>query len=211
MNFAEFLAYFPGDGSVVDDVEFAVLKEQKDFLFYGEVSSLADMPVPVHRYPVRIINLMLSNSINDYLHKITNYLVCYCEERKIGTLIIGDITNIRRERNLGRRTNQKLHGLPYRQIYRKLEYKLKKKGIRMVLQEESYSSQCSPKAKEVSRKYAEKKNRIKRGLYKDQGILYHADAVGAYNIMRKYLALSGKEKELPISGLKEIKRIKVAV
>ena len=157
------------------------------------------------------IEHQLNNSINDYLHKITKYLACYCEERNIGTLIIGDLTNIRKERDLGRRTNQKLHGLPYREIYRKLEYKLKKKGIRMVLQEESYSSQCSPKAKEVSRKYAEKKNRVKRGLYKDQGILYHADAVGAYNIMRKYLALSGKEKELPVSGLKEIKRIKVAV
>ena len=43
MNFAEFLAYFPGDGSVVDDVEFAVLKEQKDFLFYGEGPSGPDM------------------------------------------------------------------------------------------------------------------------------------------------------------------------
>ena len=168
------------------------------------------------RYPkssehIRRLYRRKSSSINDYLHKITKYLACYCEERNIGTLIIGDLTNIRKERDLGRRTNQKLHGLPYRQIYRKLEYKLKKKGIRMVLQEESYSSQCSPNAKEVSRKYAEKKKRITRGLYKDQGILYHADAVGAYNIMRKYLALSGKEKELPVSGLKEIKRIKVAV
>ena len=59
MNFAEFLAYFPGDGSTVDEEEFAVLKEHPDFLFYGEVSALANMPVPVHRYPVRIIDLVL--------------------------------------------------------------------------------------------------------------------------------------------------------
>lgn len=81
MNFAEFLAYFPGDGSVVDDAEFAVLKEQKDFLFYGEVSSLADMPVPVHRYPVRIINLMLKEyagiTVDDLDTSDVNYLSEY--------------------------------------------------------------------------------------------------------------------------------------
>ena len=60
MNFAEFLAYFPGDGSTVDEEEFAVLKEHPDFLFYGEVSTLANMPVPVHKYPVRIIDLVLN-------------------------------------------------------------------------------------------------------------------------------------------------------
>ena len=81
MNFAEFLAYFPGDGSEVDDAEFAVLKEQKDFLFYGEVSSLADMPVPVHRYPVRIINLMLKEyagiTVDDLDTSDVNYLSEY--------------------------------------------------------------------------------------------------------------------------------------
>ena len=59
MNFAEFMTYFPKDGSTVDEAEFAILKEQEDFLFYDEVSTLADMPVPIHKYPVRIINLML--------------------------------------------------------------------------------------------------------------------------------------------------------
>lgn len=81
MNFAEFLAYFLGDGSVVDDAEFAILKEQKDFLFYGEVSSLADMPVPVHRYPVRMINLILKEyagiTVDDLDTADVNYLSEY--------------------------------------------------------------------------------------------------------------------------------------
>jgi len=59
MNFEEFLAYFPGDGSTVDEEEFAALKELENFLFYGEVSKLADMPVPVHRYPRRLVDLVL--------------------------------------------------------------------------------------------------------------------------------------------------------
>lgn len=59
MNFEEFLAYFPEDGSTVDEEEFAALKELENFLFYGEVSKLSDMPVPVHRYPRRIVDLVL--------------------------------------------------------------------------------------------------------------------------------------------------------
>ena len=81
LNFEEFLRHFPGDGSKVDEAEFAILKEQKDFLFYGKVSSLDDMPVPVHRYPVRIINLMLTEyagiTVDDLDTSDVNYLSEY--------------------------------------------------------------------------------------------------------------------------------------
>ena len=151
------------------------------------------------------------NSINDYLHKLTRYVAEYCGDREINTVIIGDIKKIREGSDLGRKTNQKLHALPYERIYIMLEYKLKLKGIRMVRQEESYSSQCSPLAAEVKKEYAEKNKRIERGLYMDNGRIYHADAVGAYNIMRKSHAVSGIKKKLPVSGLDKIKLIKVAV
>lgn len=59
MNFAEFLAYFPGDGSAVEETEFARLKDLEDFLFYGYVSVMEDMPVPVHKHRVKNINLTL--------------------------------------------------------------------------------------------------------------------------------------------------------
>ncbi|MCQ2511604.1 MAG: transposase [Lachnospiraceae bacterium] len=150
-------------------------------------------------------------SIHDYLHKITHHVVEYCADRNINTLVIGDIRKIRTGNDLGRKTNQKLHALPYDQIYMMLEYKLARKGIRMIRQEESYSSQCSPYAPEVSAENAEKKNRIRRGLYQDNGKIFHADAVGAYNIMRKYHAVSGIKKELPVSGLNKVEIIKVAV
>ena len=80
MNFAEFLAYFPGDGSTVDEEEFAVLKEHPDFLFYGEVSALANMPVPVHRYPVRIINLVLKEYAGITVDDMETSGVVYLEE-----------------------------------------------------------------------------------------------------------------------------------
>jgi len=59
LDFAEFMAYFPGDGSTASEEEFTALKELKTFPFYGEVSTLADMPVPVSKYPARLIDLVL--------------------------------------------------------------------------------------------------------------------------------------------------------
>ncbi len=151
------------------------------------------------------------DSLHDYLHKVTHHLAEYCADKNINTVIIGDIRKIRERNNLGRKTNQKLHALPYDQIYSMLEYKLARKGIRMIRQEESYSSQCSPYAPEVNAVGAEKKSRIRRGLYQDHGKVFNADAVGAYNIMRKYHVISGVKKELPVSGLEKVENIKVAV
>ncbi|WP_347044610.1 zinc ribbon domain-containing protein [Blautia wexlerae] len=92
-----------------------------------------------------------------------------------------------------------------------LEYKLKLYGIQLIKQEESYTSQCSPLSPEVSKRYAEASNRKERGMYITDGVKFNADAVGAFNILRKYLSVSGKQKELSVTGLKNPEIIKVAV
>ena len=63
-------------------------------------------------------------------------------------------------------------------------YKLRLAGIRVVMHHEAYSSQCSPHTPEVSAKYAVGENRIYRGLYKDGNEIFHADTLGAFNILR---------------------------
>ena len=73
------------------------------------------------------------------------------------------------------------------------------------------TSQCSPLSENVSKEYAVKTNRCRRGLYKDGKLIFQADAVGAYNILRKYNAVSGNNKKLSVSGLSDPKVIKVAV
>ena len=83
-------------------------------------------------------------------------------------------------------TSQKLHKFPYAKIYSLLDYKLRLKGIEMIKHSEAYSSQCSPLSKEVSKEYAQKQNRKKRGLYKDGQSIFNADSIGAFNIMRLY-------------------------
>ena len=151
------------------------------------------------------------NSINDYLHKVTRMIAEYCRTNKISVVVIGDIKNIRQDNNLGHMLNQKLHSLPYSRIYEMLSYKLALYGIQMIREKESYTSQCSPFAPSVSKEYAVKKNRINRGLYKEDKDVFNADAVGAFNILRKYLAENEKEIVFPVKGISDPVVIKAAV
>ena len=119
------------------------------------------------------------------IHKSTKMIVDYCDKNDITRVIIGDITNIRMDNNLGHENNQKLHSLPFFDFYQKLEYKLKLKGITLIYQNEAYTSSCPIDSEDIGKEYQEK-HRIERGLYKHNNIIYNADCVGAYNIMRKY-------------------------
>lgn len=148
------------------------------------------------------------HAVKDYLHKMTHYIAQYCDLNAINTVVIGDITGIREENDLGAVMNQKLHSLPYGKLYQMLDYKLRCKGIRFEKQEEAWTSQCSPRSQSVSKACANKTNRQKRGLYKEAGNIWNADAVGAYNILRKN---KGMTEYFPIKGLSNPEIIKVAV
>ena len=152
-----------------------------------------------------------NNAINDYLHKCTKAVVDYCRANDIHTVVIGDITNIRKGNDLGNITNQKLHSLPYKKIYIMLEYKLALEGITLIKQKEAYSSQTSPLKPAVDQTNAVKSNRVKRGLYKDNGYTWNADCVGAYNILRLYLQAQKIDMELNPMSIKEPYILKVAV
>ena len=58
LDFEEFLRYFPGDGSQTSEAEFQALKDVEIWPF-DWVGTLADNPVPVHRYPRRLVDLAL--------------------------------------------------------------------------------------------------------------------------------------------------------
>ena len=150
------------------------------------------------------------NTVKDYLHKVTRWIAEYCRKEDIRCVVVGDIRNIRKEKDMGHKVNQKFHGLPYNRLYIMLGYKLKLYGIQLIKQEESYTSQCSPLSPEVSKRYAEATNRKERGMYITDRVSYNADAVGAFNILRKHLSVSGKQKEMSVTGLKTPEIIKVA-
>lgn len=147
--------------------------------------------------------------INDIVHKATRYVADYCKDNHINTVVIGDITNIRDNNSLGKKTNQAFHSLPFDKIFNKLKYKLDRYGISLIKQKESYSSQCSPDSLNVSKDHAKKSNRKHRGLYVNGSTIYNADAVGAYNILRLYKQESKNEIKHLLKGLSN--PLKVAV
>lgn len=151
-----------------------------------------------------------NNSIQDYLHKLTKFIANCCVENEINTVIMGDLTGIKnRITNRDKKCNQKLHELPYEKIGVLLKYKLACKGVNFVLQNKCYTSQCAPNTPNVSKKYADKSNRVQRGLYVSEGNIYNADAVGAYNILRKYCDEHGVKKTFSIKGLTSVKVFKI--
>lgn len=138
------------------------------------------------------------NSLNDYFHKCTNYIITYCVTNNINTIVVGDITGIREDNDHGHMGNQLFHAFPFQKIYAMLEYKCALHGIRFEKVKEYYSSQCSPLSLKVSKRYAKGKQRVQRGLYKEDKTIWNADAVGAYNILRIFL---GRPPQINTSGL----------
>ena len=143
------------------------------------------------------------NAVKDYLHKVTRWIAEYCRKEDIRCVVVGDIRNIREENDMGHKTNQKFHGLPYNKLYIMLEYKLKLYGIQIDKTGRKLYQPVQPISTRSIKKYAEASNRKKRGIYITNGVRYNADAVGAFNILRKYLSVSGKEKTLSVTGLKK--------
>ena len=58
LNFAEFLRYFPQDGSISDEAEFEALKNLEGWPF-KHAESMDDMPVPIHKISAASVNEVL--------------------------------------------------------------------------------------------------------------------------------------------------------
>lgn len=151
-----------------------------------------------------------NNKINYIIHATTKKIVDYCIKNKITNVVIGDIQGIREGNDKGSLFNQKLHSLPYLQLYQKLEYKLKLEGIRLIYQKEKYTSGVSP-TKAITKGNYKKSKRVERGLYKDDKVIYNADSVGAYNILRLYKQESGMNISTPLKGLSNPSKISICV
>ena len=150
------------------------------------------------------------NIISYILHKATRIIVKYCRENNVSNVIIGDITGIREDNDKGPKVNQKLHSLPYQEFYQNLSYKLKQIGIKLIYQNEAYTSTCPIDSIDFSREY-QTSGRIKRGLFKDKNIIYNSDCVGAYNIMRKYKLQNDKNIIMPKAYLSNPEKISICV
>lgn len=138
----------------------------------------------------------------DFLHKSARFLVDYCVENNLHTIILGDWTKIRENpdgtpKDWGRKGNAKLHAFPFKKFYKILTYKCALIGIRLVVRSEAYTSQCPPNSIGFSKEFSAKQNRKYRGLFVHNGVNYNADSVGAFNILRKFILDETKELKLP--------------
>ncbi len=135
-----------------------------------------------------------NNAINDYINKTCRYIINYCLDNEIGTLVIGYNETLQKNSNLGKKNNQNFVSIPVGNIKEKLEYLCKLYGINFLKQEESYTSKASFFDKDIIPKYSEYNpvnqtfsgKRVKRGLYVTKtGYSFNADQNGALNILNK--------------------------
>ena len=131
--------------------------------------------------------------INDYIHKTSRFIVDYCVENKIGTIIIGNNEGWKNRINIGKRNNQNFVQIPHTQLIRSIEYKAEEFGIGVKITEESYTSKTDNLVLEPLKKHGSNQSkkpslgkRVKRGLFQSSnGRLINADCNGAIGIARK--------------------------
>lgn len=131
------------------------------------------------------------NQVNNYLNKAARYIVDFCLNREIGTIIVGYNPTLKQNSNMGKRNNQNFVQIPIFTLRSKLESLCKRYGLNYVEQEESYTSKASSFDRDDIPVYnadnpSQKKfsgRRIKRGLYKTKDShLINADCNGSLNI-----------------------------
>ena len=133
------------------------------------------------------LTLKRNNKIKDLMHKISRFIVNFCKQYNIDTLVVGYNSKWKQEIELGKINNQNFVSIPYYQFINMLKYKCEEEGINLILVEESYTSGCSfLDGEEINETNYNLQRRIKRGLFKsNKGILINADVNSAYNIIRK--------------------------
>ena len=134
------------------------------------------------------------NKLSYEMHVISNFVTNLLDESGCCKVVIGDNKEQKHEIRLGRKNNRKFVQIPHQKLFQMIEYKCKKKGIEVIMCEESYTSKASfidddfiPKFDPKNKKeYEFSGKRLKRGIYKtSNGKKINADINGAYNIMAK--------------------------
>jgi putative transposase len=134
-----------------------------------------------------------NQKVDNYLHHTSRLIIGILVAKQIGTLVIGKNAQWKTEINLGKQTNQNFVSIPHARLIEMLEYKARLVAIKVILQEESYTSKSNFLNLDPIPVYGQTGNdvifsgkRIKRGLYKTSvGQLINSDVNGAYNILRK--------------------------
>lgn len=128
---------------------------------------------------IRRLGQRRTGRINHYLHVASRRIVDRLVAEKMGTLVIGKNDFWKQEAKLGDRNNQNFVQLPQARFIEMLTYKAQLAGIKVICQEEAYTSKCSFLDLETIGKHAVYLGkRITRSLFRAaDGRLIHADYV----------------------------------
>jgi putative transposase len=118
--------------------------------------------------------------MRDIQHKISRAIVDVAEELSAGTIVMGDIRHLADGINIGKSNNQKISQMGHGVMRRYVEYKAQAKGIKVELQEESYTSQTCCECGS--------RNKVSGRVYRCQacGATLHRDVNGQINILSKW-------------------------
>ena len=135
-----------------------------------------------------------NNRAKDYIRKTARYIIDYCINQKIGTVVCGYNKEFKQCVNLGKVTNQQFTQISFGNLRETLANLCEKYCIQYIEQEESYTSKASCLDLDDIPIYMPEQpfigefggKRIKRGLYRfSDGRIANADINGAANILRK--------------------------
>lgn len=142
---------------------------------------------------LRDLSFHYANFVKDQCHKISRSIIDFCMEHQCGTLILGVNLLWKQRSNMNKINNQNFVSMPMTLLRTMITYKALNAGIRIIEQEESYTSKADLIANDRIPTYGvDDKDasfsgkRIKRGLYRcSNGMILNADCHAAANIMRK--------------------------
>ena len=144
--------------------------------------------VPTQEY--RDVTNHRNDRIKDFMLKAGKSLITWCVENRIDTIVIGSNAGWKQEAEMGKVQNQKFVQIPFDQLKQILKYQGERNGIRVLFQEEAYTSKASFLDNDhIPAPGGEADfsgTRVKRGLYRSkEGQEINADLNGSANILRK--------------------------
>ena len=129
-----------------------------------------------------IMNNKRYQRIKNYIHNATAYVIKWCIENNIDTLVVGKNDTWKQEK----KHMQNFTYIPYEMVLEQLKYKCENTGIKYIETNEAYTSGTSYLDDEMPvKENYNKDRRIQRGLFQAKDMLINADVNGSLQIMRK--------------------------
>lgn len=120
--------------------------------------------------------------IRNYMHNTSAYIIKWCIEHNIDTLVVGKNDTWKQEK----KHMQNFTAIPYEMLLQQLQYKCENAGIKYIETNEAYTSGTSYLDNEAPiKENYNKERRVQRGLFQAKNMLINADVNGSLQIMRK--------------------------